>query len=261
MAIRALVVDDEKPARLRVKSLLQKMPEVELIGEAENGEVAADMIERLKPDVVLLDVQMPVMNGFQVLEHISHTPEIIFITAWDRYAIRAFEVNAVDYLLKPYSGDRLIRAIEKAARALRENVDRRAQLVAVLERYRESKTRLQRITARRGGEFHVVEIDDVDFFRAEDGLVFLYAGTKRYLADESLQSLEASLDPAAFFRIHRNAIVNLSRVETISPAANGKYEIETSNRKKLMVSRDRSQRFKSLAGFSGRRRHSLRPPD
>ncbi len=257
MAIRTLVVDDEKPARLRMRSLLQKIPEIELVGEAENGEIALEFINRAHPDLVFLDIQMPILNGFQVLERMTYTPEIVFVTAWDRYAIRAFEVNAVDYLLKPYSSDRLLRAIEKATRALRDNVDRRAQILAVLERYRESETRLQRITVRKNDEFFVIEVEAVDFFRAEDGLVFLHAGAERYLADKTLQDLEQSLDPSVFYRIHRGAIVNLNRIETVSPAGNGKFEIESANYEKLIVSRDRARKFKSLTGFSGsRRRHS-----
>ncbi len=255
MGIRTLIVDDEKPARLRLRAQLQKMPEIEVVGEAENGELAVQLIRSLRPDLVLLDVQMPILNGFQVLERIPRTPEVIFVTVWDRYAIRAFEVNAVDYLLKPYSRDRLVRAIEKAARAIRESVDRRAQILAVLEKYRESETRITRITVRKGDEFRVLEADEADLFRAEGGLVFVYSGGTRYLCDEPLQELEEGLDPGRFYRVHRNAIVNLGRIEKILPGGNGKYEIEISNKVRVIVSRDRSGRFKTLTGLCGRRRH------
>ncbi len=255
MAIKTLIVDDERPARLRLRAQLQKMPEIEVVGEAENGELAVQLIRSLRPDLVLLDVQMPILNGFQVLERIPNTPEIIFVTVWDRYAIRAFEVNAVDYLLKPYSRDRLVRAIQKAARAIRESVDRRAQILAVLEKYRQSESRIARITVRKGGEFRVLEADEADLFRAEGGLVFVYSGGTRYLCDESLQRLEEGLDPGRFYRVHRNAIVNLGRIGKILPCGNGKYEIEISNKERVIVSRDRSGRFKTLTGLCGRRRN------
>jgi two-component system LytT family response regulator len=255
MGIKTLIVDDEKPARLRLRTQLQKMPEIEVVGEAENGEAAVRLIKSLRPDLVLLDVQMPVLNGFQVLEKISRTPEIIFVTAWDRYAIRAFEVNAVDYLLKPYSRDRLVRAIEKAARAIRESVDRRAQILAVLEKYRESETRISRITVRKGNEFHVLETEEVDLFRAEEGLVFVYSGGSRYYCDEPLQRLEEGLDSGRFYRVHRGAIVNLNSIEKVLPLGNGKYEIEIAAKERVAVSRDRSGRLKSLTGMGGRRRH------
>jgi two-component system LytT family response regulator len=255
MAIKTLIVDDERPARLRLRAQLQKIPEIEVVGEAENGELAVQLIKSLRPDLVMLDVQMPILNGFQVLERISRTPEIIFVTVWDRYAIQAFEVNAVDYLLKPYSHDRLVRAIEKAARAIRESVDRRAQILAVLEKHRESEARITRITVQKGDEFRVLEVDEADLFCAEGGLVFVYSGGTRYLCEKPLQELEERLAPDRFYRVHRNAIVNLSRIEKISPGGNGKYELEISHKKRVIVSRDRSQRFKTLTGLNGRRRH------
>ncbi len=255
MGIKTLIVDDERPARLRLRAQLQRIPEIDVVGEAENGGTAVELISSLRPDLVLLDVQMPVLNGFQVLEKITHTPEIIFVTVWDRYAIQAFEVNAVDYLLKPYSRDRLVRAVEKAARAIRESVDRRAQILAVLEKYREAESHITKITVRKGDAFRVLDADEADLFCAEGGLVFVYSRGVRYLCEKSLQELEEGLAAGRFYRVHRNAIVNLGRIGKISPGGNGKFLIEMPNTKRVVVSRDRAVRFKTLTGLSDRRRH------
>ncbi len=257
MSVKTLIADDEKPARDRLRSLIAGIPEVEIVGEAENGRIAAELIDRLRPDLVLLDIQMPALNGFEVLEQISHTPEIVFVTAYDKYAIRAFEVNAADYLLKPYNRVRLLKAIEKAVRSSRETTDQRARILSILTHYRESGSRLKRLTVRKGLEYRVFEMEQVSFFRAEDGLVFMYAEDERFLIDLALQKLEDSLDPERFLRIHRNAIVNMQRISRVFPGPNGKLVLEMPDRERLIVSRDRAQRFKSASGF----RVSRRKPD
>lgn len=249
MAIRTLIADDENPARRRLRSMLAGIPEVVVIGEAENGRTASRMIDRLRPDLVLLDIQMPVRNGFEVLENISHIPGIVFVTAYDQYAIRAFEVNAVDYLLKPYTRTRLLKALEKAVHSLRETTDQRAKILSILEQYRESTSRLTRLTVRTGSDYRVFEVDRVALFRAEEGLVFLYAKEDRFLLDLPLQKLEDGLDPKQFLRVHRNAIVNLRMVSRIVPTANGKLVAEMAGGLHVVVSRDRARRLKSAAGF------------
>jgi len=254
MAVRTIIADDETRARKRLLSMLSDVPELEIVGEAENGSVAIEMINRLRPDLVLLDIQMPLQNGFDVLEHLVHIPEVIFVTAYDEYAIRAFEVDAVDYLLKPYAKPRLLKAIEKAVRSLNETTDKRARILSVLERYRESTSRMSRISVRStehpaGQEFRVFEVNSARLFRAEEGLVFMYVGTRRVIVDLSLQTLEERLDPGLFLRVHRNAIVNLKRISRIFPAANGKLSVELDEGTRVIVSRDRAQKLKSAAGF------------
>ncbi|HUX22836.1 MAG TPA: LytTR family DNA-binding domain-containing protein [Spirochaetia bacterium] len=255
--MKALIVDDEKPARLRLRSLLNEVPTVEVVGEAQNGDEAVRLIDELRPDVVFLDVQMPVMNGFQVLERAKYMPDVVFVTAWDEYAIRAFEVNAIDYLLKPYSSERLIRAVERAAAGLRATPTDRSKLLDVLKYYRETDSRLLRITVHDGQEYRVIPLDSVDFFRAEEGLVFVYVGKERHVVDRSLQSIEDNVSPVQFVRIHRNALLNLSRVGTVAPGKNGKYLVEAGNGELLIVSRDRVKQFKSLTGFA--KSHRIRP--
>lgn len=254
MEIKALIVDDERPARRRLLSLLSELPEVKVIGEAESGAEAVTIIDRQRPDIVLLDVQMPAMNGFDVLERISHVPEIIFVTAWDRYAIRAFEVNAVDYLLKPYSRERLLQSISKAVRSLRESVDKRAEIMSVLKRYRETDLRITRVSARSGTRVTLIDVAGCEFFRAEEGLVFVHTSGKRLLVDETLKTLAERLDPETFCRIHRNTIVNLSSVRDVLPLPNGRYEIVTRAGARLSVSRERAGEFRSAAGIGAHRK-------
>lgn len=249
MAVRTLIAEDEKPARLRLRSMLEEIPELVVIGEAENGEVAARLIDRLRPDLVLLDIQMPKQNGFEVLEAIHHTPEIVFVTAYDKYAIRAFEVDAVDYLLKPYTRPRLLKAIERAVRSSHETSDQRARILSLLEHYRQSASRLSRLTVRTVDDYRVFDVEEVSLFRAEEGLVFLYADGKRFLLDLALQTLEDRLDPEKFFRVHRGAIVNLEKISRIRPAANGKLFVELKDGETVAASRYRAQQLKTLTGF------------
>lgn len=249
MAVRTLIADDEKPARLRLRAMLEGVPEIVVVGEAENGRTASALIDRLRPDLVLLDVQMPAQNGFEVLEEIHHMPEIVFVTAYDQYAIRAFEVDAVDYLLKPYTRPRLLRAIEKAVRSLRETSDQRARILSILQHYRQSASRINRLTVRTGTDFRVFDVEQISLFRAEEGLVFLHAGERRYLLDLPLQTLEDRLDPERFFRVHRNAIVNLRMIRQLRPASNGKMVVELPGGESVVVSRYRAQRLKSATGF------------
>lgn len=252
--MRALIVDDERPARMRLKSLLAGVPGIEVVGEAENGETAVRLIEEHLPEVVFLDVQMPILDGFEVIERLSYLPQIVFVTAWDQYAIRAFEVNAVDYLLKPYSRERVLRSLERAAQNVRANADTRGKLLDVLRYYRDSDTRLLRITVRDGGCYHVLDLAAVDFFRSDGGLVFLHAGAREFLVNRPLQDLEDALDPKRFLRVHRNAIANLSRVVTVNPGMNGSYLLRFPGGEQLKVSRDRVPRLKSLIGLSRVRR-------
>lgn len=249
MAVRTLIAEDEKPARRRLRSMLEGIPELVVVGEAENGQMASKLIDRLRPDLVLLDIQMPKQNGFEVLAAIHHIPEIVFVTAYDQYAIRAFEVDAVDYLLKPYTRHRLLKAIEKAIRLLHETSDQRARILSLLERYRQSESRLTRITVRTDDDYRVFEVHRIALFRAEDGLVFLHVGDERFLLDLSLQSLEDRLDPEEFMRVHRNAIVNLKMITRIRPDANGKLLVELQGGQTVVVSRYRAQQLKSITGF------------
>lgn len=216
--MRVLIVDDERPARNRLSRLLSAQDGVEIVGEAETGLAGLEMIDQHKPDVVLLDVQMPELTGIEVAQelHGPDIPLIIFVTAYDRYALQAFEVSAVDYLLKPVATDRLAKALAKASRM----IDARAGVTGTLDQLRRltealaqsPRTRLQRIVGRRGQRMYLLPLENVQAFVAEDELVFALTAEGRHLVNHTLKDLETKLDRERFVRVHKQTIVNLARL-------------------------------------------------
>lgn len=234
--IRVLVVDDEAPARDRLRRLLAEAPDVEVVGEAEDGERAMEQISALAPDAVFLDIQMPGCSGLEVAASLaSPAPHIVFCTAFDQYAIDAFELNAVDYLLKPVNRARLEKALDRirAGAAPAENVARALRDTAFVSRF----------LARKGGAYRVVAAADVSCIVSEDGLTKLHAGGQHYWVPPTLNELEARLDPAMFFRVSRAAIVNLDHVHEVTPTIGGHGEVMLRDGTRLEVSR---RRFKDL---------------
>jgi two-component system LytT family response regulator len=212
--IRTLIVDDEPLAREGVRLLLEGDPEIEVVGEPGNGRDALAAIKRVKPDLVFLDVQMPEMNGFEVLAALpaEQLPAVIFVTAFDRYALRAFEVHALDYLLKPFDDERFADALARAKRQLKlSHVSSLSErLLSLLENVRPEPDRemLSRIAIKDAGRVVFLDVSEVDWIEAADYYVQLHVGQKSYLHRESMQRLEEKLDPDRFLRIHRSAIVN-----------------------------------------------------
>jgi two-component system LytT family response regulator len=218
-----MVVDDEELARARIRELLDDVPDVVVVGEAENGIDAVRKIEELRPDVVILDIQMPGMDGFEVLDSLSRLPLVIFATAYDEYAIRAFDVNSIDYLLKPISEERMATAIGRA----RSLMDRRPALdaeVARLARVVRSRE-VERLPVMKGRKIVLVHMDDIVWIGAEDELVFVHTRNEKYLINSTMAELEQRLKPGVFFRCHRSSIVNLDHVREIAPWFAGKYRI------------------------------------
>jgi two-component system LytT family response regulator len=211
--MRVLIVDDERRARDRLVRMLAAFPDVEVAGESGDGIAALEAIGATRPDVVFLDVQMPGLSGFDVLAELpaAGRPLVVFVTAYDNYALQAFEVSAVDYLLKPVEEERLARAVAKLRdQAARDGIDR---LLATLQK---SQT-LQRIVGKRLQKLHVLALDAIDSFVAEDELVFAVNASGRFLVDRTLRDLEARLDPERFARVHKRAIVNLAKIKEIEP--------------------------------------------
>ena len=173
MRLTTLIVDDEAAARARLNKLLSGFPEVEVVGEARNGPEAIRLIDDKRPDLVLLDIQMPMINGFEVLKGIQHEPAVIFVTAYDEYALRAFEVHAVDYLLKPYTRDRLKEAIQRVTHSGENDENRVKRIESLLETYNQRESFLDRISVKTKYSYRVLEVEQIDFFRVENGLVFL----------------------------------------------------------------------------------------
>ncbi len=210
----ALTADDEPLARRKLRDLVTAVPLVEIVGEAENGEAAALAIDELRPDIVFLDVEMPGLDGLGVLQRIRHQPVVIFTTAYDRYAVEAFELAAVDYLLKPFGRERFRDAVERALRTLAAN-----DVPPSLERARATLggTPLGRIFVRDRGSIVPLTLAAVERFEAQDDYVIAHVDGRRFALRVTLQAVEESVDPARFIRVHRSHIVNLDHVEAFEP--------------------------------------------
>lgn len=239
--IRALLVDDEEPARSRLRHLLASERDVEIVGEAENGARAMEQIAALAPDLVFLDIQMPACSGMEVAASLaSPRPRIIFCTAYDQYAVDAFELNALDYLLKPINEARLRKALDRVRGGSADDpaIDRAARAASSPARF----------LARHGSTFHVVQARDVVYFTSEDGITMLHTRGQPYGMQPTLNDLETRLDPAQFFRVSRAAIVNLDAVAEVAPMIGGSGEVRLNDGTRLEVSR---RRYRALTDRLG----------
>lgn len=242
--IRAVIVDDEELARRVLREYLSAHAEVEIVAECANGFEAVKAVAELAPDLVLLDVQMPKLDGFEVLELLGRDLAVIFVTAYDRYALRAFEVHAVDYLLKPFSPERLAEALEQAKRKIERHEPLRAAEIAAAARPRSGF--LERILIRDGAEVHVIPVGKLDYVEAQDDYASFRSEGKSYLKEQPLADLEKALDPARFVRIHRSYILNLERLAKIELYAKDSRIAILRDGTKLPVSRAGYTRLSAL---------------
>ena len=250
MKIRTLIVDDESLARERLKQLLQNEPDIEVVGECSNGRAAVEAIQKERPDLVFLDVQMPELDGFGVLQEINTTllPVIVFVTAFDKFALRAFDVHAVDYLLKPFDRERFRKAARRAIEQVKHRednalVERQAALIAQLK----SPPKFDdRIAVKSGGHVVWVGTEQIDWIGSADNYAELHVGTNSHLLRETLGALESRLDPEKFVRISRSAIVNAKRVKEVHRLFYGGYELTLQNGTKLTVSRRYREKSRQL---------------
>jgi len=238
--LRTLIVDDEPPARRRLRALLRAEPDVEVIGEAGDGPAAVDAIAHAKPDLVFLDVQMPGRDGFEVIEEISvrnhgRCPAVIFVTAFDRYAVKAFEVHAVDYLLKPFDRGRLHQAVARASTAARD-VSHGDRLLAVA-RDATGHLPLRRLLVRTSGRIWFVDAADIDWIEAVGHYVSLHVGPRSHVIRESLGHLASRLEPGRFARIHRGALVNILRIKELRPLFHGEFDVVLKDDTRLRATR------------------------
>ena len=248
-SLRALIVDDEAPARRRIRRLLLSEPDVAVTGECGDGASAIEVIIRARPDLVFLDVQMPERDGFDVVAGIrsGDRPPIVFVTAYDRYALRAFEIHAVDYLLKPFTRERFRTALER----VRDRIARRAPdsaVEALVRTLRDRQKYRSRVTVKSGGRTHVLDLASVDWIQAADNYVRLHVQSREYLLRETLASLETRLDPARFVRIHRSVIVPVDRVATLTPVSHGDAEVLLRDGTRLAASRTWRDRLRRVIG-------------
>ena len=250
--IRALVVDDEPLAREMIREMLASDSEVEVVGECANGREAIEAIKASTPDIVLLDIQMPELGGFEVLESLgpNATPHVIFVTAYDQYAVRAFEVHALDYLLKPFDRERFEAAWRRAKDQIRlDRTSRRDQdIIALLEELKAGPRYLERLVIKNGGRVFFLHVQDVYCIEAEGNYVRVYDNQKGYLLRETISSLEEQLNPKQFLRIHRSAIVRIDRIKEMQPWFHGEYRIIMENGKQLALSRNYRANLQEAVG-------------
>ena len=246
MSVRILIVDDEAVARRRIRRLLAAEPGVTVVGECADGASALKAIARDKPHIAFLDVQMPELDGFEVVQSVSPTelPGVVFVTAFDRYALRAFDVQAIDYLLKPFTRERFRTALSRA----RARLDRRSDnhIATLIDHLRATRRYPARVAVRAADRFIVIEWRDVDWVEAADNYVTLHIGAKEFLLRDTLAAIEKQLDPERFARIHRSAIVQLDRIAELHPASHGDVEVVLRRGTRLVLSRtwrDRVQRL------------------
>lgn len=256
--IRVLIVDDEPLGRRRIEDALRSQQDVEIVGMAADGVTAVETIRRLDPDLVFLDVQMPRMSGLEVVKALgADMPLTIFVTAYDKHAVDAFELAAVDYLVKPFDDDRFDQALDRARRNLRmETAEQmRDKLLAVLNDLPAATPKvsgakyLERIPVESRGEVKLIPTSDVEAIVADGAYAQLVVGSQRHLIRETMTTLESQLDPARFIRIHRSAIVAIDQVDTLLKGAGGDYEVKMKNGARLAVSRGRRAELEERLGM------------
>ncbi|HKY22916.1 MAG TPA: response regulator [Vicinamibacterales bacterium] len=242
--IRVVVVDDEELARQILREWLAEHADVEIVAECANGFEAVKSVTELKPDLLMLDIQMPKLDGFDVLELVGGELPVIFITAYDSYAVRAFDVHAVDYLLKPFSADRLAEALERAR--IRIQSRDLPPVKDLLAASRAERIPLQRILIRERSEVHVVPVTKIDYIESQDDYVAIKSGGRSYLKEQPLAELEALMDPSAFVRIHRRYILNLTRLAKIETGVSDSRIAILTDGTQLPISRAGYARLRAL---------------
>ncbi|MBV8833050.1 MAG: response regulator transcription factor [Acidobacteriaceae bacterium] len=250
--MRALIVDDEPIARKVLRDELELMDSMEVVGEAQNGEDALREISSSKPDIVFLDIEMPVMSGFEVLEHLNsgHLPAIIMVTAYDQHAIRAFEAGAVDYLLKPIGLHRLRQAVQRARRIVGNPLEA-AENVALLQGIAPpTRTpgvpKVHKIVGRLGEDFFLLNPDEVLAFQAEGDTTWIITARQRYTATQNLKSIEERLQNGGFRRIHRNALVNTEQIRKMSSITSQRWLVTLNNGQEFVVSKRQAKNVRDI---------------
>lgn len=244
-------MDDEPVARKILREELESIEDVEIVGEADNGAEALDKIAACRPDLVLLDLQMPGMGGLDVVRELKHGPSmpvIVIVTAYDKYALQAFDAGAIDYLLKPVGQDRLAEAVERAKRVTgREAAEKVAQLQEIGEPAGSSRTR--RIVGRVGEEYFLLSADEIYAFQAEGDLVWIITAKRKYLATQTLKVLQERLKSTSFRRIHRNALVNVDHVRKMSALSSQRWLITLSNDQEFIASKRQARSVRQLLSW------------
>jgi two-component system LytT family response regulator len=250
--IRAIIVDDEPLARERLATLLASEPDMEIVAQCRDGEEAVAAIQEHSPELVFLDVQMPQMSGFDVIETVGteKMPLVIFVTAYDQHALRAFQVRALDYLLKPFDRDRFSEALTRARKQIEreETGDLGRRLLALVKDLRRDQPRSDRLVVKSGGRLFFLRMDEIDWIEAAGNYVRLHVGNTSHLLRETMNAIEGRLDPEKFFRIHRSRIVNMERIQEMQPWLNGEYAVVLRTGTRLTLSRGYREKLQERLG-------------
>jgi len=250
MKIDTLIVDDEPLARDRVKRFLRDEHDIRVVGECGNGREAVAAIKEQRPDLVFLDIQMPEKNGFEVVKalDVKTMPAVIFVTAYDQYALQAFDVHALDYLLKPFNRDRLHKAVSHA----REQIETRRigqldeRLASLIKDLKADRKYLERLVVKSDGRVFFLKVDEIDWIEAAGNYVRLHAGREAHMIRETMNGIEAKLDPDKLLRIHRSTVVNIDRIKELHPMFSGDYAVILRNGTELALSRNYRERLLEL---------------
>lgn len=246
--IRTIIVEDEKLARDLVRDYLSKHKDFEIIGEYEDGFSGLKAINEMKPDLVFLDIQMPKLTGFEMLEVLEHNPAIIFITAYDQYAIKAFEHNALDYLLKPYSSERFDEALDKARERVQNGEDQ-SSLNKLMQEREEQEDSIHRVVVKSRSKIHVIPVDNIHYIEAQDDYVMIYTADSRHLKQKTMKFFESRLPGEDFVRIHRSYIVKVSEISQMQLYEKESYIVILKNGTRLPVSKTGLPKLKAQLDF------------
>lgn len=245
--IKALIIDDEELARELVKNYTRNIPEIDIIGECSNGFEGIKAIQELKPQLIFLDIQMPKLNGFEMLEILDDTPEVIFITAHNEYAIKAFEMNAVDYLMKPYSSERLTESVQKAVERIKQKGKRPENIQKLIRQPLTDK--LERVVVKTGNKIKVIPVEKINYLEAQDDYVMLYTDESKHLKQATMSFFEENLDRNTFIRIHRSYIARIDQVMQLEPYGKETYVAKMKSGVTLKVSKSGLKNLKQKLHF------------
>lgn len=248
--LQTLIIEDEELARNLLRSYLKDQPDIEIIGECENGFDGVKAINDKKPDLVFLDIQMPKITGFEMIELLDFKPQIIFTTAYDQYALKAFELNAVDYLLKPFSKDRLLSAIDKVKHRI-QNAEDTSEKLEELSNFRAGEEFIDRVVVKDRHKIHIVTVDQIRYIESLDDYVMIYTYDGRHMKQKTMKYFENGLDPKNFIRIHRSYIVQVDNIAEIQQYEKESYIVilKDKDKTKLKVSKTGYKRIKEILHF------------
>lgn len=238
MKIRAIIIEDEKLARSRLRRMLYKYEDIEILGEAQNGQEGLDLIKKYEPDLIFLDIKMPLLSGFEMLTRLKKSPYIVFTTAYDQYALQAFEENTIDYLLKPISNEKLERAIIKIKKILQNGNPLPLNLEGLLRAIKSKANIIKRFSVKLGDRIFLIPDKEIHFFHAKDKYTFLNTAKDNYIIPFTLKELEDKLDQDLFCRVHRSFIVNLEQIVSLHKWFGGKLQLKMKNGKEIIVSQN-----------------------